>query len=147
MSLVRKARESPSLARDARALVGRLLWPTQALLAALFVFTGISKLIHTPAELVAAGRLYAAHLPGGFIHAIAVAELVGALGLVLPAALRVRPGLTPLAAALLALVMAGAVATHVILDEWHAIALPAALCVACAVVAAGRARWWPIAAR
>lgn len=124
-----------------------VLWVAQALLAALFAFTGISKLIHSPAELVAAGRLYAAHLPGGLIHAIAVAELAGALGLVLPAALRVRPGLTPLAAALLALVMAGAVATHVILDEWHAIALPAVLCAVCAFVAVGRARWRPIAPR
>lgn len=124
-----------------------VLWLAQALLAALFVFTGISKLVHTPAELVAAGRLYAAHLPGWLIHAAALAELAGALGLVLPAALRVWPRLTPLAAALLALVMAGAVATHVILEEWHAIALPAALCAASAFVAVGRARWRPIAPR
>src|SRR5262249_33984328 len=47
-------------------------------------------------------------LPGGLILFISVAEILGALGLILPMALRIRPGLTPLAAAGLVIDMIGA---------------------------------------
>ena len=79
------------------------LWIVQLLLAALFLFGGAVKLSMPIEELTAQ-----APVPGPFIQFISVAELVGAVGLVLPALLRIWPGLTPLAAAGLAIIMIGA---------------------------------------
>jgi hypothetical protein len=47
-------------------------------------------------------------LPGWFLRFLGVAEVLGALGLVLPGLLGIRPGLTPLAAAGLVIIMIGA---------------------------------------
>ncbi|HZI80768.1 MAG TPA: DoxX family protein [Vicinamibacterales bacterium] len=80
------------------------LWVVQVLLALLFVFAGGMKLVLPLDQL--AGPV---PLPGAFIRFIGVAELLGGLGLILPAALRIRPGLTPLAAAGLVVIMIGAV--------------------------------------
>jgi uncharacterized membrane protein YphA (DoxX/SURF4 family) len=79
------------------------LWTVQTLLALLFVFAGGMKLA-MPIELLSEQL----PLPGLFIRCIGVAEVLGGLGLVLPGLLRIRPGLTPLAAAELAHVMLGA---------------------------------------
>jgi len=47
-------------------------------------------------------------LPGWFLRFIGVTEILGAIGLILPRLLRIRPGLTPLAAAGLVIIMIGA---------------------------------------
>jgi hypothetical protein len=47
-------------------------------------------------------------LPGPFMRFIGVAEVLGALGLILPGLTGIRPGLTPLAAAGLVIIMIGA---------------------------------------
>ena len=49
-------------------------------------------------------------LPGLFLRFIAVCEVLGAIGLILPWLLGLRPGLTPLAAAGLVIIMIGATA-------------------------------------
>ena len=82
------------------------LWTLQALLASLFLFAGGMKLV-LPTELLTQGTT----LSGAFLRFIGVAEVLGALGLMLPQLLRIRPVLTPIAAAALAIMMVGAVAT------------------------------------
>jgi hypothetical protein len=47
-------------------------------------------------------------LPGWFLRFIGVTEVLGAIGLILPGLLGIRPGLTPLAAAGLVIIMIGA---------------------------------------
>jgi hypothetical protein len=79
------------------------LWIVQGLLAALFLFAGGVKLVMPIAELEKQMGM-----PGWFLRFIAVAEVLGALGLVLPGLLRIRPGLTPLAATGLVIIMLGA---------------------------------------
>jgi hypothetical protein len=79
------------------------LWIVQGLLAALFLFAGGAKLVMSLDQM--AGPVA---LPGWFLRFIAVAEVLGALGLILPGLLRIRSGLTPLAAAGLVIIMAGA---------------------------------------
>jgi hypothetical protein len=79
------------------------LWIVQGLLAALFLFAGGMKLV-VPLEKLA-GQV---PLPGPFLRFVGVAEVLGALGLILPGLLRIRPGLTPLAAAGLIIIMVGA---------------------------------------
>jgi len=82
------------------------LWTLQVLMALLFMFAGGVKLV-TPLEEMMAQMTVP--LPGWFLQFIGVAEVLGALGLVLPGLLRIRPGLTPLAAAGLTVIMIGAV--------------------------------------
>ena len=79
------------------------LWIVQGLLALLFLFTGGIKLV-LPIEVLTEGS----PLPGWFVRFIGVAEVLGAIGLVLPGLLSVRPGLTPLAASGLVIIMIGA---------------------------------------
>jgi hypothetical protein len=80
------------------------VWTTQILLAALFVFGGVAKLAMPIEEITAS-----VPLPGWFIQLIAVAEVLGAVGLILPSLLRIYPVLTPIAAMCLAVIMVGAV--------------------------------------
>jgi uncharacterized membrane protein YphA (DoxX/SURF4 family) len=79
------------------------LWIVQGLLALLFLWAGGSKLVLPLDKL--AGPI---PLPGLFMRFIGVAEVLGALGLILPGLLHIRPGLTPLAAAGLLIIMIGA---------------------------------------
>ena len=79
------------------------MWIVQGMLAALFLFAGGMKLV-LPLEKLTGP----VPLPGLFMRFIGVAEVLGALGLILPGLLRIRPGLTPLAAAGLAIIMLGA---------------------------------------
>jgi len=79
------------------------LWIVQGLLALLFLWAGGIKLV-LPLEALAGP----VPLPGLFVRFIGVAEVLGAIGLILPGLLRIRPGLTPLAAAGLVIIMIGA---------------------------------------
>jgi hypothetical protein len=80
-----------------------VLWIVQGFLALLFLFAGGVKLT-MPLDEVAAQS----GLPGSLLLFIAVAEVLGGFGLVLPALTGIRTGLTPLAAAGLVIIMAGA---------------------------------------
>ena len=84
---------------------GVLLWTVQGLLAAIFLFAGGMKLV-LPVEELTRDMAF----PGLFLRFIGVCEVLGALGLILPGLTRIRPGLTPLAAAGLVIIMIGATA-------------------------------------
>jgi len=86
-----------------RSTMNVALWIVQGLLAALFLFAGGAKLV-LPLDQMAGPVA----LPGWFLRFLGVTEVLGALGLVLPGLLRIRPGLTPLAAAGLVIIMIGA---------------------------------------
>jgi DoxX-like protein len=86
-----------------RSTMNVALWVVQGLLAVLFLFAGGAKLVLSLDQM--AGPVA---LPGWFLRFLGVAEVLGALGLVLPGLLRIRPGLTPLAAAGLVIIMIGA---------------------------------------
>jgi hypothetical protein len=79
------------------------LWIVQGLLALLFLFAGGIKLV-LPLEALTEQT----PLPGWFVRFLGVAEVLGAIGLILPGLLGIRPGLTPLAAAGLVIIMIGA---------------------------------------
>jgi hypothetical protein len=72
----------------------KLLWTVQIVLAALFVFSGVFKLVMPPAAFNGPFTL-----PVGFIRFIGVAELLGGIGLVVPFLTKIHPELTPAAAA------------------------------------------------
>ena len=122
-----------------RRTTHRVLWSIQALLAALFLFAGVTKLVLPAAAL--AGPV---HLPVLFLRFIGVCETLGAVGLVLPSLLRVRPALTPLAASGLVIIMAGATTVTVIGGMLAPAAIPFCVGVLAVAVAYGRSRVAPI---
>lgn len=122
------------------------LWTVQVLLALVFVSSGLIKVL-VPLGDLETMMSWVNHVPGWLVRFIGVCELAGAVGLVLPAAVRIRPSLTPLAAALLAVDMALAVAVHLALGEVPMFAVPLTLCALSAFVAWGRSRRAPIAPR
>jgi uncharacterized membrane protein YphA (DoxX/SURF4 family) len=111
----------------------RLLWVVQVLLAALFLFAGGFKLVAPIAEMTRQ-----VPMPGAFLRFIGVAEVAGALGLILPGLLRIRPILTPLAAGGLVIIMSGAVGVTMATAGLGQAILPGVVGVLAATVAVGR---------
>ena len=120
-----------------------LLWVIQIILALLFLFAGVTKLVLPIDVLTSMGSPNQVHLPGLFIRFIGVCETLGALGLVLPGVFRRRRELTPLAAAGLAVIMIGAVIVTVIGDGVMAAIPPLVVGLLCAFVAYGRSKLIP----
>lgn len=83
----------------------RVLWIVQVLLALMFLFAGGVKLVLPIEPMLKQTPM----LSGAFLRFVGVCEVLGGLGLVLPGLLRIRPGLTPLAAVGLIGIMIGAV--------------------------------------
>jgi uncharacterized membrane protein YphA (DoxX/SURF4 family) len=113
------------------------LWILQAVLALMFAMAGFQKATQPKDKLVT--RLpWVADFSQGTVRFIGIAELAGALGLILPAATGIAPVLTPLAAAGLAVIMVLAAITHARRKEPGAIAFNAVLFVVAVVIAWGR---------
>jgi len=124
----------PQTRIDARR--NALLWTLQGLLALLFVFAGGVKLI-LPLRMLTAQT----PLPGPFLRFIGVAEVLGAIGLVLPGLLRIRTGLTPLAALGLVVIMVGATVVTVTTQGFAAGSFPFVVGLLSSVLAYGRRGW------
>jgi hypothetical protein len=112
------------------------LWVIQGLLAALFLFAGSMKLI-LPVEAMTGPVT----LPGWFLRFIGVAEVTGAIGLILPWVTQIQPRLTPVAASGLVMIMSGATVITIIGGPAATAALPFVVGVLAATVAYGR--WQP----
>jgi hypothetical protein len=117
------------------------LWVAQGVLAALFLFAGVSKLV-LPIEAMA-GPVY---LPGWFLRFIGVAETLGAVGLILPWLFKIRPELTPLAASGLVIIMLGATVVTLVGGIGPGALIPFAIGALAAWVAYGRVRLTPVGA-
>ncbi len=101
-----------------------VLWIVQILLAGLFLITGLTKLTQPRLKMAAGPMRWAADASDRQFRAIGLLEVLGALGLILPGALGIAPGLLPLAAFGLALTMVGAIATHVRYKEVDRVGVP-----------------------
>ena len=95
------------------------LWIVQILLAAAFFMAGAMKLGSPISELVANGMAFADRVPEALVRFIGAAEVLGAIGLIVPAATRILPKLTPTAGAALALVMVLAAGHHLLNAEYN----------------------------
>jgi uncharacterized membrane protein YphA (DoxX/SURF4 family) len=118
------------------------LWIIQALLALLFIWAGGVKLV-TPVEEMLKQMPLPLPFPGLFLRFIGVCEVLGALGLVLPRLLGIRPGLTPLAAAGLVVIMIGAAVLTLMTGSAAMALFPLVVGILCAFVAYGRWRLAP----
>jgi hypothetical protein len=118
------------------------LWVVQGLLALMFLLAGGMKLV-LPLEALAGPVAF----PGLFLRFIGVSEVAGAIGLILPSLLRIRPSLTPLAASGLAIIMAGATVTTMIAGMGVAAAtVPLIVGALCGLIVYGRVTAVPIVA-
>jgi hypothetical protein len=111
------------------------LWVVQVLLALVFLFAGGMKLV-LPLDALRGPVA----LPGLFLRFIGVAEVTGAIGLLLPGIFRIRQGLTPLAAAGLVIIMTGATVITVVAMSAAQALVPLTVGLLSAGVAFGRWR-------
>jgi hypothetical protein len=82
-------------------------------------------------------------LPGLFVRFIGVAEVLGGIGLILPGLLRIQPGLTPLVAAGLVIIMTGATVITLVGGDVAPALIPLVVGPLSAFVAYGRWRLAP----
>jgi uncharacterized membrane protein YphA (DoxX/SURF4 family) len=113
------------------------LWVLQVLLALAFLAAGTMKVI-TPKEKLQPRMAYVDDFSGPAVKFIGTAEILGALGLILPAATGIAPILTPLAATGLAIIMVLAAITHIRRGEARQTPVNAVLFLLAAVIAWGR---------
>jgi|SRR5262245_36066669 len=118
-----------------RRIKNSVLWIVQVLLALLFLWAGGMKLV-LPIEMLK-GPIA---LPEWFLRFIGVAEVLGAIGLILPWLLRIRPALTPLAAIGLVIIMIGATVITIIGGAVALALIPLVVGLLSASVAYGRWR-------
>jgi uncharacterized membrane protein YphA (DoxX/SURF4 family) len=121
-----------------RRIMTIALWVAQGLLAFLFLFAGGMKLIVPIAMLTAQMPL---PLPGLFLKFIGVCEVTGAIGLILPGLVRIRPMLTPLAACGLVIIMIGATVVTLLGVGIVPALGPLVVGLLCIAVAYGRRSW------
>jgi uncharacterized membrane protein YphA (DoxX/SURF4 family) len=113
------------------------LWIVQAILAALFAMSGLAKVAQPKDKLV--GRYPWMHdFSQAMVRFIGVMEVLGAIGLIVPAATGIAPVLTPVAAAGLAILSIVAAVVHIRRKEPSGVAITAVLVVLAALVAWGR---------
>jgi uncharacterized membrane protein YphA (DoxX/SURF4 family) len=118
-----------------------VLWVGQAVLAALFVLSGLAKIVQ-PLDKLAKRYEWVEDFAGPVVRLIGVLEVLGAVGLVVPAATGVVPALTTVAATGLALMMLLAVVVHVRRKEGRGVVVAGVLLVLAALVAAARFGPW-----
>ena len=113
------------------------LWVVQGLLAFAFVMAGAMKIMQPKAKLKE-NMDWVEDFSETQVKGIGVLEVLGAVGIILPMLLGVLEILTPLAALGLALVVLGAIVTHIRRNEMPMIAPPVVLLALSAFVVFGR---------
>jgi uncharacterized membrane protein len=117
--------------------MGVALWVTQGLLAVAFLMAGATKLAQ-PKEKLAKNMAWVEDFSQSAVRLIGAVEVLGAIGVVLPALTGILSWLTPLAALGLAVTMVGAILTHLRRGERSALVPPVVLLVPAAFVVYGR---------
>ena len=134
--------QSPQTRSRANRRASGALWTAQVLAALVFLMAGGSKLI-MPADMLAAPS----PVPVVLLRLLGAAEIAGVAGLILPAALRIRPMLTPIAAACLTAIVIGATVITVTGGDVAGATLPFITTLLSLFVAYGRVRLAPVASR
>jgi hypothetical protein len=115
------------------------LWIIAGLLAAVFLVAGANKLFIPQENLAKApGGGWVLDFSAGFVKALGAVEILGAVGLILPALLDIAPILVPLAAVGLALIMVGATIVTFRRHEYKHVLLNLTYLALAAFVAWGR---------
>jgi uncharacterized membrane protein len=118
--------------------VNVVLWIVAGVLAAAFLASGLMKLAQPKKKIVDSGMGWAEDFSDGAVKGIGALEVLGALGLILPAVFDVATVLVPIAATGLALIMLGAAVTHARRKESQMVVVNVVLLLLAAFVAWGR---------
>jgi Na+-translocating ferredoxin:NAD+ oxidoreductase RnfA subunit len=146
INTVRETDTASNISKPSRSFLRVSLWIAQVVLAAFFGLTGVLKLT-LPIPQLAAMLRWPAMYGEAFTRFLGVCELAGALGLLLPAATRIFPRLTLLAAACLVLLQICAVTYHVSQHEFVRLPLNIVLIATAAFILWGRWSKAPIPRR
>ncbi|GAB2574866.1 DoxX family protein [Kribbella endophytica] len=112
------------------------LWIVAGVLAAFFLGAGANKLLQSKAKLGANPQMkWTEDFSAGTLKFIGAVEVLGAIGLILPALLDIAPVLVPLAAVGLAVIMAAAIVVHVRRKEYQVLGINAVVLVLAVVLA------------
>ncbi len=114
-----------------------VLWVVQILLALAFLMAGGMK-VSQPIEKLGKAMSWTAHASVGSVRLVGVLEILGALGLILPAVTGILPWLTPVAAIGLVLTMIGAAIVHIRLKEFAGLGAPLVLFLLALFIVYGR---------
>lgn len=117
------------------------LWILQVLLALMYLNAGFLKAFR-PIEEIAPQIFWVTGVPEWLVRFIGISELLGGLGLILPAALKIHPQLTTLAAAGIATVMLLANIFHIFRGEFFVLPMTGIIFALAAFTAYGR---WKLA--
>ena len=123
------------------------LWAAQVLLALFYLYAGYNKLTQPIDALAAMGMGFVLIVPELLTRFIGLAEILGAAGLILPAATRIMPRLTPLAALGLSVIQVLAILLHASRGEFMVLPMNLVLLALSLTVLWGRERRAPIAPR
>lgn len=123
-----------------------ILWVLQGLFAAMFLMAGQTKLFQ-PIEAMAESMPWVFDVPEGLVRFIGISEFLGGIGLVLPSLIRIKPALSVWASLGLATVMVFAAIFHASRGEFPAIGANALFIVFLGIIAWGRSKKAPIAAK
>jgi putative oxidoreductase len=122
------------------------LWIVQGLTAALMLMSAFMK-IATPIPELSAKWKWTGELPQQVVRMLGIVDLLGGIGIILPAILKIKPGLTPLAAVGVVLLMISATVFHISRGESSVIAFNIILMLFASFIAWGRYKKLPILPR
>ncbi|MFK7952428.1 MAG: DoxX family protein [Ekhidna sp.] len=122
------------------------LWVAQGLLAVMFIMAGFMKALQ-PVEALLESLPWVASTPLVLVRFIGVSELLGGIGLLLPAILRIKPFLTIWAARGIGAIMLLAAIFHGSRGEFEAIGFNVFMLAIALFIAWGRSKKAPIAAK
>jgi uncharacterized membrane protein YphA (DoxX/SURF4 family) len=115
-----------------------VLWILQIVLAFVFVGAGAIKLVQTRDQLANQLGSWVNDFPAALLKGLGLAEVLAAIGLIVPPLVHIAPILTPLAAIGVVIVMIGAILIHARRREFPNVALTVVLAIMAAVVAWAR---------
>ncbi len=113
------------------------LWIVQILVALAFLMAGSMK-VSQPTDKLKNNMAWAAHMTPGIVRLIGTLEILGAIGLILPAVTHILPWLTLVAAIGLVLTMIGASIVHIRLKEFSRLGVPLILLLLALFIVYGR---------
>jgi len=120
-----------------RKIMNIALWIVQILVALAFLMAGSMK-VSQPTDKLKNNMAWAAHMTPGIVRLIGTLEILGAIGLILPAVTHILPWLTPVAAIGLVLTMIGASIVHIRLKEFSRLGVPLILLLLALFIVYGR---------
>jgi uncharacterized membrane protein YphA (DoxX/SURF4 family) len=115
-----------------------LLWVLAGVLAFVFLGSGVMKLVTPMDKIAERGADWVEKVPAWQVRLLGTLEVLGAVGLILPAVLDIAPVFVPLAALGVVVVMIGALIVHGLGREWPGVAMCVVLLAAAVLVVWGR---------